>query len=294
MQVKTLKNLIISFVPAFLVNELNRKESAYRDLFDYLIESDSCYKMENKGEQFLQCANINPMVKILAGFLSAEMPSENKCDSGFNLLYSPKFASRDILACLENFMGEAGSPAFRKVDYALPSRSGNASPPLLKIDQPCPVRGYDYIVSAYEKNSRAASADFRSGEKCVILIGSTPPLFKDLIEYLTSWNVRIIYFEYLDILKKSNDKNIFTPDIFLNITWRLNNILDLAKKLSNEVRNLKFGIIHNFPKFSHYEMEDHFFYKNIGEKYLPLEYAGGGKLSERDKIRLESFIKIIN
>ena len=127
-----------------------------------------------------------------------------------------------------------------------------------------------------------------------MLGSSSLALFKDLIEYLTSWNVRIIYFEYLDILKKSNDKIIFTPDIFLNITWRLNNILELAKKLCNKGRSLKFGIIHTFPKFSHYEMEDHFFKKNIAEKYLSLEYAGGGKLSERDKIRLESFLKIIN
>jgi hypothetical protein len=294
MQDKTLKNYLIYFVPAFLVNELNRKDFAYRDLFDHLIESGSCYHMENKGEQFLQCANINPMVKILAGFLSTEMPSGNTGDTGFNFLYSPKFASRDMLACLENFMGETGSPSFRKVDYFLPSCAGKESPAPRKKDQSYPIRGYDCVLSAYEKNSAAASACFNSGEKCVILIGSTPPLFKDLIEYISSWNVRIIYFEYLDILKKSNDKNIFTPDIFLNITWRLNNILNMAKKLCNEGRNLKFGIIHTFPKFSHYEMEDHFFYKNIREKYLSLEYAGGGKLSERDKIRLESFIKIIN
>ena len=281
-------------MPAFLVNKLNRKGYIYRDLFDHLIESDCCYAMENKGEQFLQCANINPMVKILAGFLSAELPSGNKGDSEFDFLYSPKFASRDILACLENFMNETAAPSFRKVDYVLTNRTGNSLPAVREEQRYSAIRGYDCLVSAYEKNSAAASGDFNSGEKCVVLIGSTPPLFKDLIDYITSWKVRIIYFEYLDILKKSNYENIFTPDIFLNITWRLNNILSLTKKLCNEGRKLKLGIIHTFPKFSHYEIEDHFFNKNIGEKYLPLEYAGGGKLSERDKIRLESFIKIIN
>ncbi|HBC75184.1 MAG: hypothetical protein A2008_13510 [Candidatus Wallbacteria bacterium GWC2_49_35] len=294
MQDKTIKFFTISFIPAFLVNELNQKDFVCRDLFDYLIERDSCYQMENKGEQFLQCANINPMVKILAGFLSCENAMPKAVKSSFNYLYSPKFASRDILACLENFMDEAVSPSFRKIDYVLPSRAGNARHSHLKEDEIDPIKGYDCLVSAYKKNSGAASAGFNSIEKCVILIGSTPPLFKDLIDYLSSWNVRIIYFEYLDILKKSNDKIIFTPDIFLNITWRLNNILELAKKLCNEGRSLKFGIIHTFPKFSHYEMEDHFFKKNIAEKYLSLEYAGGGKLSERDKIRLESFLKIIN
>lgn len=294
MQDKTIKKFIISFVPAFLVNEHIPENLFCRDLFDYLIEHDSCYQMENKGEQFLQCANINPMVKILAGFLSADKAMSKSGKSSFNYLYSPKFASRDILACLENFTGEAGSPVIEKIDYLSNfddgggpsvSRNGNGSDP----EKIC-----DFLASVFKKKSGAISRKLNSGEKCVILIGSTPPLFKDLIEYISLWNVRVVYFEYLDILKKSNDKKIFSPDIFLNITWRLNNILELVNKLGNEGGKIKLGIIHTFPKFSHYEIEDHFFKKNIGEKYLSLEYAGGGKLSERDKIRLESFIKIIN
>jgi hypothetical protein len=250
--------------------------------------------MENKGEQFLQCANINPMVKILAGFLSSENAMPKPVKSSFNYLYSPKFASRDMLACLENFTGESGYPFIAKIDYVSnfdeggglsASRDGNG------LD---PERICDFLASDFKKNSVAAPLKFNSGEKCVILIGSTPPLFKDLIEYISSWNVRIVYFEYLDILKKSNDNKHFTPDIVLNITRRLDNIFEVVKNLGNEGGKIKLGIVHTFPKFSHYEIEDHFFKKNIGEKYLSLEYAGGGKLSERDKIRLESFLKIIN
>lgn len=304
MQAKTVNNLIISFIPAFQLSNLSGTNFLFRDLFDYLIENKSYYELENKGEQFLQCANINPMVKILAGFLSSygkgAVGSGNEVKTDF--YYSSRFASRDIIACIENFMTGKGSLSerIRCVNYDsdrldLTNPFNPVENIISKIDS---VSGYDFIVSSYKKNS--GMNDFQTIEtlnpdfKYIFIIGSAPPLFKDFFDYLGFWNLKVVYFEYLDIIIKSSERSLFTSDLVLNVTGRLDNVLKISRFLTKADPKLKIGFIHTFPKFSHYEIEDHFFYKNINERYLSLEYAGGEKLSERDKIRLESFIKIIN
>jgi hypothetical protein len=318
MQVKKKNNLIISFIPAFQLSNLSGTDFLFRDLLDYLMENESYYELENAGEQFLQCANINPMVKILAGFLSSSRKSGARIldEQQYALYYSSRFASRDIMACLENFTAGKGSlsKSIRSINYEdgkrrgskiktinTSSNSSNALNPfnpieniIKKIDS---ISGYDFMVYNYKKNSgmndRQTVEELNPDSKYLFIIGSAPPFFKDLFDYLGSWNLKIAYFEYPDILIKSADASLFIPDLVLNITSRLNNILKVSGFLRKANPKLKIGFIHTFPKFSHYEIEDHFFYKNINERYLSLEYAGGEKLSERDKIRLESFIKII-
>lgn len=316
MQVKKIKNLIISFIPAFQASNLSGTDFLFRDLFDYLIENKRYYELENAGEQFLQCANINPMVKILAGFLSScgKSSAANDNDREFEFFYSSRFASRDIIACLENFISaknslsgrikcinydyrrQQGSKSKLKLNSLTPSNRFSPLENLVKnIDS---INGYDFMVSNYKKNS--GMDEFKTIEqlnpdmKYLFIIGSAPPLFKDLFDYLGSWNMKIAYFEYPDILIKSANASSFTSDMVLNVTRRLDNMLKISGFLRKINPKFKIGFIHTFPKFSHYEIEDHFFYKNIDERYLSLEYAGGEKLSERDKIRLESFIKIIN
>ena len=343
MQVKKIKKLIISFVPAFQISNLSGTDFLFRDLFDYLIENNSYYELENAGEQFLQCANINPLVKILAGFLSScvKGSSGSVNEQKYVFYYSSRFASRDIIACLENFISakDSLSENIKCIDYEYRKPQGSKPNPEPKsktiseslnsfdspnrlnlLNPPSPlnssnlsnqfnpiealvknidsISGYDFMVSNYKKKS--GMDKFKTVEelnpdmKYLFIIGSAPPLFKDLFDYLESWNLKIAYFEYPDILIKSADASSFNPDLVLNVTNRLGNMLKVSGFLRKTNPKFKIGFIHTFPKFSHYEIEDHFFYKNINEKYLSLEYAGGEKLSERDKIRLESFIKIIN
>ncbi len=364
MQAKKIKKLIISFVPAFQISNLSGTDFLFRDLFDYLIENNSYYELENAGEQFLQCANINPMVKILAGFLSSCVKggAGSANEQKYDFYYSSRFASRDIIACLENFISakdflsenikcidyeyrrpqgskpklklkpESGSESRLESGLESKSKSKTINESLNSFDSPNrlnrlnllnpqspltffdplnrlnsienlvnnvdSISGYDFMVSNYKKNS--GMDKFKTVEelnpdmKYLFIIGSAPPLFRDLFDYLGSWNLKIAYFEYPDILIKSADASSFTPELVLNVTSRLDNMLKITGFLRKANPKFKIGFIHTFPKFSHYEIEDHFFYKNITERYLSLEYAGGEKLSERDKIRLESFIKIIN
>ncbi len=333
MQVKKINNLIISFMPSFQIDELifsisANKSSAgkssiaiddFRNLYDFSIENDLCYELENLGEQFLHCANINPMVKILAGFLSLLKKNNNICVSEikkiyknegnkenkykhilkiknenincYNLFYSNKFTPRDTLACIENFNGlsfENTCFSFNNLDY---NNEQKHSPSFYTSNQ---IYGHNFLLNEIKKKFNMFLSNYNTRKKNIIIIGSTPPLFNDFFDYLNSWNVNVLYFEYYDILIKSIDRNIFHSDMVLNITKRLENILGRISYYKKLNPFLKIGLIHIFPKFSHYELEDHFFNKNIYEKYLSLEYAGGGKLNERDKIRIESFIKIIN
>lgn len=304
MQAKNINNLIISFVPAFLLNEFSEKSETRRDLFDFIMQNYSHYDLENSGEQFLQCANINPMVKILAGFLSKLTGKNISIENSIKLSYSPKFTPRDMLACIENFIGHDNGLNFNPIEYKSSGarktsdcQNGKAAFQFADSFQLDSMTSHSYLTDKFKK-VLCRTADIQqkpAGKyKYVILIGSTAPLFKDLFEYLNTMNVKILYFEYIDALIRSESENLFSPELILNITARLTNIKNIIGSYKNNFPQINAGVIHTFPKFSHYEIEDHFFCKNIGEKYLPLEYAGGEKLSERDKIRLEAFIKIIN
>ncbi len=307
MQVKKINNLIISFVPAYLLAEVSDEMESCRDFFDFIMQTKAYYELENSGEQFLQCANINPMVKILAGYLSTLSKESVSYKNSIKLMYSPKFTPRDMLACLENFIGFNNGLHFKQINYKTEGGEKKiaanaverARPEYMDAFERDSLTGHNYLINNYKKvlcrpDEVQPNSAGMCNHKYIILIGSTAPLFSDLFEYLNALNVKVIYFEYIDALIKSENKNLFSPELILNITVRLDNIKKIIDSYKKNCPQINIGVMHIFPKFSHYEIEDHFFSKNIGEKYLPLEYAGGEKLSERDKIRLEAFIKIIN
>lgn len=304
MQDKKLKYFIISFTPIFLLNELGYRSDRFGCLFDYLSQTGRLNEMEEAGERFLRCANINPMVKILAGFLSSEANMFSAGNAGLKYIYSSRFASRDILACLEHFNVRPEDETFIKIDYDFDPERGSdklsgeksefaesGKEAISVADGDFSFGGFDFLLTKYKGLHGSEPKD---GEKIVIISGTAPPLFGDLFDYLAGCGVRAVYCEYIDILLRSACKYEFSPEAVLNMNFRIKKINRIAAGLREKYGRQNIGIIHTFPKFSHYDIEDHFFGRNTAGKFLSLEYAGGGALGERDRLRLEAFFKIID
>jgi len=294
---KKLNNFTISFIPGFQLNNL----SSCRDLFDFTLENNLNYELENEGEKFLGCANISPYVKVVAGFFRKFLLDGNKFKTNSNFFYSSRFCSRDILACIEIIKREIHNDCLKEIPYNL--KTGHAGSGCYIPNHVCdilsPKNCNDIFLNLFKNTiskviDNYQTSDHSNSKKVnIILIGSNLPPFNDLFQTLKKLGALISHVEYFHIFNESLCEKFFFADLFFNLRLRLANVITQAGFTAKNNPDIKTGIIHCFPKFSHHEIEDHFFTRNINIPYLSLEYGGGSKLGERELIRLESFVKII-
>ncbi len=286
----------ISFTPFFLLRKNGAGELPH-NVYDYAAEEGAVASLEVLGEKFLRCANVNAQVKLIAGLFSKFIKEK----TSIGVKYCDKFISRDIRACFENF--SAGSLTLTSYSYN-ESRFGGAKAELIERDGSgviyypadflrSPVAGeiYPSLLKNLTDNLIIKRKNSGAGyEKEVLVIGTAYPMYCDIWKYFSDNRVCVKYVEFCDINMRALKKKGFSPSDFFNMGVRAARINRIADGSSLEGRRVK--VLHLFPKFSHYEIEDSFFSKNIRADYLSLDYAGGGALSERDKIRLETFIKM--
>lgn len=292
MQIKN-NSFHISFVPAFQLLGLREKCA---DLFDHFCSSGSLAEYETDGEQFLKCANVNPQVKAVAGFLSRA----GRAGERLRIIYSPRFLSRDLRACVEIFSRSANIE-FLPLDFDDRAAGGGCFSGPSFCDKIIKEDERDFfdahfkcLAGSIEKSGcvrQATNAEFASN---VALIGSSYPLFNNIITCLDNSRVKLSYFEFFDLASLSMNESRFEQSCFFGLSARADRISRILAR-GRAGKGKKGGpvkVIHVFPKFSHYEIEDYFFSKNIKCPFLSLEYAGGGTLGERERIRLDAFLKM--
>lgn len=300
MQNKNKNNFFsISFTPFFLLRR-NGAGKLPLNIYDYATGEGATAALEVSGEKFLRCANINAQVKLIAGLFSKFLKEKTRV----SVKYCDKFISRDIMACFENF--HAGSLKITSYSYNV-SRFGNGEGGKTEKSEKdpagdiydvrdflnFPVLGeiYPSLLKKLKDNLIIKGKNNRAGyEKEIFVIGTAYPMYCDIWKYFNDNQVYIKYVEFCDICARSLKKGGFSPSDFFNMgvrAARINRIADESSKKGSGVK-----VLHLFPKFSHYEIEDSFFSKNIRADYLSLDYTGGGALSERDRIRLETFIRM--
>jgi len=271
-----------------------------RNIYDYAVGEGMAASFEISGEKFLRCASVNAQVKLVAGLFSRFVKEKRS----IGVKYCDKFVSRDIRACFENF--SAGSLSLTSYSYNEPrfsaAESAKAKPdekydPGVVYDLAdflrSPVAGqvYPALLKNLADNLIIKRKNGGAGyEKEILVIGTAYPMYSDLWKYLSDNRVSVKYVEFCDINMRALKKKGFLPSDFFNIGARAARINRIADGVLEAGRGVK--ILHIFPKFSHYEIEDAYFSKNIKADYLSLDYAGGGALNERDKIRLETFISM--
>jgi len=300
MQSKNNKKIFsISFTPFFLLRK-NGAGELPRNIYDYAAEEGAVASLEVLGEKFLRCANVNAQVKLIAGLFSKFIKEK----TSISVKYCDKFISRDVRACFENF--SAGSLSITSYSYN-ESRFGGGEGGKAKLTEKngsgvtygpadflrSPVAGevYPSLLKNLTDNLIIKRKNSRAGyEKEVLIIGTAYPMYCDIWKYFSDNRVCVKYVEFCDINMRALKKKGFSPSVFFNMGIRAARINRIADEAAREGRGVK--VLHLFPKFSHYEIEDSFFSKNIRADYLSLDYAGGGALSERDKIRLETFIRM--
>ncbi|HNY10922.1 MAG TPA: hypothetical protein PKK26_04960 [Candidatus Wallbacteria bacterium] len=271
-----------------------------RNIYDYVAGIGATAAMEVAGEKFLHCANINAQVKLLAGLFS----KLSKEKASTNVKYCDKFVSRDIMACFENFRSSSLKMTSYSYDVARfgngeSRREKNGEKNTVKVIYNVsdflrsPISGevFPSLSKNLADNLAAESKKNLTGlENEILIIGTAYPLYYDIWKYFSDNQVYINYVEFCDICMRSLKKKNFLPSDFFNMGIRAARVNHIVSESSKKGRRVK--ILHIFPKFSHYEIEDSFFSKNINADYLSFDYAGGGALSARDKIRLETFIKM--
>lgn len=265
---QTLNYFTIPFFP-------NHKNIKINCLIEFLVKNQIIGNYEDIGEKFLGCANINPIVKAIVGYLS-----EIKFKDLTYIFFSSKFISKDVFTALEYFKK---TKFLKLIDVDLKQK--NIQNLILNFNNNFKLSNDNSNLSF---NDKIFELTKDSNKVNIIIIGTTPILYYDLIDFFISNKVNVAYIEYYDYLKLP----IVKQKKILDLNQRLVNIIKIINKFKSENIN-NIGVVHLFPKFSHYEIENYFFIKNIDIKYLSCEYSGGGKLSEKDKIKLETFINII-
>jgi len=315
MDKKNIKKIKTGFIPVF---QLLEKHQLLSNSSDELIFISNYLNYEISGEKFIACANVNPQVKIMTGYLS-------ECEKKYiptEVYYSSRFISRDVLAALEIF-SKSDFISLKKIEYI--EKDGGENNDIAQNE----IKNYSDILSAngqilnnktmqylapilFNKIDGLLLSDrqfnnfnFASPEKNIyvlIILGTALPGFADIYDFLKDKNCFIFYFEYLELMFSSIEKENFTEKKYFDIEYRQKKITQKIDLLENFIKsnyfektygsnkNVKIKILHFFPKFSHYEIEDSYFNKKITGPYLSLEYAGGAYLSLRDKIRIEAFL----
>jgi len=281
----------ISFVPIFQLAECEENSRAI-EIFDYIAMSGRMTEFENEGEQYLKCANINPQAKALTGFLINSVKNETK----MKLYYSNKLLPRDLRACLEHFKKTATikleplEMVENKSSFdSIPETFSNFNSSLLKKNEKF-KRYFNFLAGQLSDHFKKTSKNNINSSR-LIIIGTSYPMFTNFFAFLSCLGIKTTWFEFFELSRLSIMKSQFKLSDHSDISLRLNRISKVIKEQNENSKN-KIKIVHLFPKFSHYEIEDYYFSKNIEFPFLSLEYTGGGTLSERDRIRLESFVKI--
>jgi benzoyl-CoA reductase/2-hydroxyglutaryl-CoA dehydratase subunit BcrC/BadD/HgdB len=119
-----------------------------------------------------------------------------------------------------------------------------------------------------------------------------PPLITNLYDYISRIGAEVVYNEVqrqFAMLDEHTD--IYTQ--YLNYTYPYS----VSGRLKDISENLKSrdidGVIHYVQAFCHRQIHDIMFRKHLNVPILTLEADAPGKLDERSKIRLESFVEML-
>jgi len=122
-----------------------------------------------------------------------------------------------------------------------------------------------------------------------------PPIFTDLYSFIESQEARVVFNEVQrqfampecgqgEDLVKQYLKYTYPYDVFARIT-------DIKKQI--RIRHID-GVIHYVQSFCFHRLEDLIIRKALSIPILTLEGENPGKLDARTKIRLESFLQMLN
>lgn len=308
---KKINNIKIGFLPSF---QLVENHCLINNSSDELIFNPEYLNYEISGEKFIGCANINPQAKIMTGYLKY---CEEK-NISTEVIYSSRFISRDLMAALEIF-SKSNYITMKKINYEESNATNSNNLKIKSIDEFLNINKemlnnnilQELSPILFDKirpliiSDRQINQDLEfKGETLffLVIIGTAPPCFADIYDFLKNKNCIIFYFEYLNLMFSSIFENKFSEKEFFDMNHRHENISSIIKLLDDFIKSETFAktygsnkkgkikILHFFPKFSHYEIEDSYFNKKITCQYLSVEYAGGAFLSLRDKIRIEAFL----
>jgi benzoyl-CoA reductase/2-hydroxyglutaryl-CoA dehydratase subunit BcrC/BadD/HgdB len=119
-----------------------------------------------------------------------------------------------------------------------------------------------------------------------------PPLITNLYEYINRIGAEVVYNEVQRQFAMLDEQ----PDIYsqyLNYTYPYS-IADRIKDIMENLRSRQVdGVIHYIQAFCHRQIHDMVFRKYLDVPMLSLEADAPGKLDERSKIRLESFVEML-
>lgn len=120
-----------------------------------------------------------------------------------------------------------------------------------------------------------------------------PPIIPDLYDYLESKSARIIYNEIqreFAMLKPAED----IIDQYLNYTYPY----DVFRRIDSIIPDIRMrgldGVIHYVQSFCHRQIEDIILREKLDTPILTLEGDRPAHLDERLKLRIDSFLDIIN
>ncbi|MDR2400475.1 MAG: 2-hydroxyacyl-CoA dehydratase [Deferribacteraceae bacterium] len=119
-----------------------------------------------------------------------------------------------------------------------------------------------------------------------------PPLITNLYEYIKRMGAEIVYNEVQrQFAMLDEQEDIYSQ--YLNYTYPFG-IADRIADIKNNLQMRKVdGVIHYIQSFCHRQIHDILFRKHLDVPILSLEADAPGKLDERSKIRLESFVEML-
>ncbi|MDR2105044.1 MAG: 2-hydroxyacyl-CoA dehydratase [Deferribacteraceae bacterium] len=155
----------------------------------------------------------------------------------------------------------------------------------------------DLELFEHDLDAFLISAKKRPPKSSVVRLAfvGVPPLITNLYEYINRIGAEVVYnevqrqFAQFTMLDEKGD----IYDQYLNYTYPYSvagRIKDIKENL--QTRNAA-GVIHYVQSFCHRQMHDLLFRKHIELPLLSLEADAPGKLDERSKIRLESFVEML-
>ncbi|MGC8692416.1 MAG: 2-hydroxyacyl-CoA dehydratase family protein [Thermoplasmata archaeon] len=119
-----------------------------------------------------------------------------------------------------------------------------------------------------------------------------PPIFTDIYQFLQTRKVHVVFNEVQRQFSMPFPEEDWIGK-YLKYTYPYT-IYDRINDIKNEIKNRKIdGIIHYVQSFCHRQIIDEILKENIDVKVLTVEGNRPGKLDERTKLRIESFIDML-